>query len=221
MIKGGSALRYGSETIGGLLYFKDQPFVKIDDYEGFVGSKFNFNSHSSSNQFGIKWNKKNLFINLFGEYIISSDYKLPNGQYLFNSRFNKNAIKFSMSHKKNNLRNILRYQLNNELTGIPVTCVLVILLKFHYRLISSFEYNTDYKPAPYQDVTNNLFVYELNYFLNKIKMNMYVGHFINNQKEYEQVTSPFDLVLSNTLVNQILNISTIIQHLNLDLNFLY
>ena len=72
LIKGGSLLRYGSETIGGLLYFKDQPFVKIDDYEGFVGSKFNFNSHSNSNQFGIKWNKKNLFVNLFGEYIISS-----------------------------------------------------------------------------------------------------------------------------------------------------
>ena len=205
LIKGGSALKYGSETIGGLLYFKDQPFVKIDDYEGFIGSKFNFNSHSNSNQFGIKWNKKNLFVNLFGEYILSSDYKLPNGQYLFNSRFNKNAIKFSMSHKKNNLQNILRYQLNNELTGIPAHVCLgdptqIPLSDF---LSPSFEYNTDYKPAtPYQDVTNNLFVYELNYFLNKIKMNMYVGHFINNLKEYEQVTRPaFDLVLSNTLVN--------------------
>ena len=205
LIKGGSALKYGSETIGGLLYFKDQPFVKIDDYEGFVGSKFNFNSHSNSNQFGIKWNKKNLFVNLFGEYILSSDYKLPNGQYLFNSRFNKNAIKFSMSHKKNNLQNTLRYQLNNELTGIPAHVCLgdpnqIPLSDF---LSPSFEYNTDYKPAtPYQDVTNNLFVYELNYFLNKIKMNMYVGHFINNLKEYEQVTRPaFDLVLSNTLVN--------------------
>ena len=65
------------------IIFKDQPFVKIDDYEGYVGSKFNFNSHSNSNQFGIKWNKKNLIVNLFGEYF-SSDYKLPNGQYLFN-----------------------------------------------------------------------------------------------------------------------------------------
>ena len=91
LIKGSSALRYGSETIGGLLYFKDQPFVKMDDLEGFVGSKFNINSHSSSNQFGIKWNKNNLFLNLFGEYVISSDYKLPNGQYLFNSRFSKNT----------------------------------------------------------------------------------------------------------------------------------
>ena len=205
LIKGGSALRYGSETIGGLLYFKDQPFVKIDDYEGFVGSKFNFNSHSSSNQFGIKWNKKNLFINLFGEYILSSDYRLPDGQYLFNSRFNKNAIKFSISHKKNNLQNTLRYQLNNELTGIPAHVCLgdPTQIPISDFLSPSFEYNTDYKPAtPFQDVTNNLLVYELNYFLNKTKMNIYVGHFINNLKEYEQITRPaFDLVLSNTLVN--------------------
>ena len=205
LIKGGSALRYGSETIGGLLYFKDQPFVKIDEYEGFVGSKFNFNSHSNSNQFGIKWNKKNLFINLFGEYILSSDYRLPDGQYLFNSRFNKNAIKFSISHKKNNLQNTIRYQLNNELTGIPAHVCLgdptqIPLSDF---LSPSFDYNTDYKPAtPYQDVTNNLFAYELNYFLNKTKINMYVGHFRNSLKEYEQITKPaFDLVLSNTLVN--------------------
>ena len=155
LIKGGSALRYGSETIGGLLYFKDQPFVKIDDYEGFVGSKFNFNSHSNSNQFGIKWNKKNLFVNLFGEYIISSDYRLPDGQYLFNSRFNKNTIKFSMSHKKIIFKH-LRYQLNNELTGIPHTYVLVILLKFHYQIFYLQVLNiilTINLATPYQDVT--------------------------------------------------------------------
>ena len=158
------------------MYFKDQPFVKIDDYEGFVGSKFNFNSHSNSNQFGIKWNKKNLFVNLFGEPVVSSDYKLPNGQYLFNSRFNKNGIKFSMSHKKNNLQNTIRYQLNNELTD-PIRICMVINTRIPLSdfLSPNFEYNTDYKPStPYQGVTNNLIIYELNYFLNELQINLYV-----------------------------------------------
>ena len=72
-----------------------------------------------------------------------------------------------MSHKKNNLQNTLRYQLNNELTGIPVHVCLgdPTQIPISDFLSPSFEYNTDYKPAtPYQDVTNNLFVYELNYF---------------------------------------------------------
>ena len=98
-----------------------------------------------------------------------------------------------MSHKKNNLQNTIRYQLNNELTGIPAHVCLgdPTQIPVSDFLSPSFEYNTDYKPAtPYQDVTNNLFVYELNYFLNKTKMNMYVGHFINNLKEFEQITRP-------------------------------
>ncbi|MAR40472.1 MAG: hypothetical protein CMD22_07535 [Flavobacteriales bacterium] len=205
LIKGSSALRYGSETMGGLLYFKDQPFVKTDKLDGFVGSKFNINSHSNSNQFGIKWNKKNLFLNLFGEYTLSSDYKLPNGQYLFNSRFNKNTIKFSVSHKKNNLQNTFRYQLNNELTGIPAHVCLgdPSQIPLTDLLSESFDFNTDFEiKTPYQDVTNNLLVYDMNYFLNNTKMNLYIGHFINNLKEYEKITSPaFDLILSNTLIN--------------------
>ena len=71
------------------------------------------------NQFGLKWNRDNLFFNIHGEYSISSDYRLPNNQYLFNSRFKQNAIKFTIAHKKNNLQNIFRYQLHNESPGIP------------------------------------------------------------------------------------------------------
>ena len=119
LIKGSSALRYGSESIGGLLYFKDHPFVKLEGSKGFIASKFNSNSYLSSNQFGLKWNRNNLFFNIHGEYSISSDYRLPNKQYLFNSRFKQNAIKFSIAHKKNNLQNIFRYQLHNESPGIP------------------------------------------------------------------------------------------------------
>ena len=87
LIKGASALKYGSEAIGGLLYFKDQPFVSSKKTKGFVATKFNNSSYLSSSQFGIKWNRQNLYVNLYGQYSISSDYRLPNGNYLLNSRF--------------------------------------------------------------------------------------------------------------------------------------
>ena len=100
-------------------FFKDHPFIKLEGVKGFIASKFNSNSYLNSSQFGLKWNRNNLFFNLSGEYSISSDYRLPNKQYLFNSRFKQNAIKFSISSKKNNLQNIFRYQLHNESPGIP------------------------------------------------------------------------------------------------------
>ena len=64
LIKGSSALKYGSEAIGGLLYFKDSPFISSDKLKGFFATKFNNSSYLSSSQFGIKWNKNNFYFNL-------------------------------------------------------------------------------------------------------------------------------------------------------------
>ena len=114
LIKGASALKYGSEAIGGLLYFKDQPFVSSKKTKGFVATKFNNSSYLSSSQFGIKWNRQNLYVNLYGQYSISSDYRLPNGNYLFNSRFRQDAIKFSIAHKYKKVQNIFRYHFHNN-----------------------------------------------------------------------------------------------------------
>ena len=97
LIKGASALKYGSEAIGGVLYFKDFPFISSQKIKGFVATKFNNSSYLSSNQFGIKWGKNNFYFNLYGQHSISSDYRLPNNWYLFNSRFKQNAIKFSVA----------------------------------------------------------------------------------------------------------------------------
>ena len=53
--------------------------------------------------------------------------------------------------------------------------------------------------TPYQLVNNQLFIYESNYLLNKLKISLHTGHFINNLQEYEKWTRPaFNLTLSNT-----------------------
>ena len=41
LIKGSSALQYGGEAIGGVLYFKDNPFVISKSISGYLNSKFN------------------------------------------------------------------------------------------------------------------------------------------------------------------------------------
>ena len=210
LIKGSSALKYGSEAIGGLLYFKDSPFVS-GKRKGFVSTKFNTSSFLSSTQFGIKLNKKNIFLNLYGQYSISSDYRLPNGYYLFDSRFMQNALKFSLGHRKNNFQNIFRYQLHTEATGIPghvhgdpsaqsITDVTSSSINvFTSDLDQIFE---DYKPTrPTQYIYNQLFTYETSYMINKFKYSLHAGHFINNLQEWDAWTRPaFDLTLTNTQI---------------------
>ena len=211
LIKGASALRYGSEAIGGLLYFKDQPFIRSEKMQGFISTKFNYSSFLNSSQFGVKWNNKNLFFNIYGEYSISSDYRLPNNKYLFNSRFNQNAMKFSIAHKTENFQNIIRYHLHNESPGIPAhvhgdpqTVNLSALLS------SNIDLSTDFQVTrPNQFVTNQLFTYESNYFTNNLKLSLHLGHFINRLQEYEKWTLPaFDLSLSNTQINPHLRYSS-------------
>ena len=48
LIKGASALKYGSEAIGGLLFFKDSPFISNKKMKGFIASKFDNSSYPVS-----------------------------------------------------------------------------------------------------------------------------------------------------------------------------
>ena len=204
LIKGSSALKYGSEAIGGLLYFKDSPFIKNEKLSGFVATKFNNSSYLNNSRFGIQGSKNNLFFNLYGEYSISSDYRLPNKTYLFNSRFQQNAIKFSLAHNKSGWHNIFRYQIHAEVTGIPghvhgdPSYVNIEDVASAQLILSE-----DFSPTrPTQFVNNQLFVYESKYLTNNMVFSLYAAHYINNLKEYEKWTRPaFDLNLSNTLIS--------------------
>jgi len=205
LIKGASALKYGSEAIGGLLYFKDYPFVSSKKIKGFVATKFNNSSYLSSSQFGIKWGQKNFYFTLFGQHSISSDYRLPNNWYLLNSRFKQNAIKFSVAYKHGNWQNIFRYQLHQEVPGIPAHSHT--LDPFNESLMkitnSDVDFSTDYNSiSPKQVVNNQLYVYESTYMIDRLKLHLYTGHFINNLQEWEKQTRPdFDLDLSNTQIS--------------------
>ena len=99
LIKGSSALRYGAEAIGGLLYFKDNPFVYSKKPNVYFSTKFDNSSFLNRSQVGVKLNKKGIYLNFDAENTISSDYRLPNGRYLYNSRFKQKALKFSLNHK--------------------------------------------------------------------------------------------------------------------------
>ena len=209
LIKGSSALKYGGEAIGGLLYFKDFPFVSSDKTKGFIATKFNNSSYLSSSQFGINWNKKNIYFNLYGQYSISSDYRLPNNWYLFNSRFQQNAIKFSIAHRYKRLQNTFRYQLHNETNGLPAHShgdpSNVELIDITSSSLDIFDLDNlfdDYQVTrPTQFVTNQLFIYQSNYLLDNLKFSLNAGHFINNLQEYDKWKfAAFDLTISSTLL---------------------
>lgn len=204
LIKGSSALQYGGEAVGGLLFFKDKPFVSEEKPKVFIATKFNNSNLMSANQFGLRLSKNSFHFNLYGNYTISSDYRLPNKTYLFNSRFRNNAIKFSIAKRFNRWQNIFRYQYNGEQTGIPAHSHS----KPEFVNIADITLNTilaseDFKlTRPTQFVENHLFIHESNYIKKAHKLSLHLGHYINNLQEYEKWTAPaFDMTLSNTQFN--------------------
>ena len=203
LIKGSSALQYGGEAVGGVIYFKDNPFVISEVLSGYIGSKFDNSNFLFRNQMGLKWSKNNFYINLHAQYSLASDYRLPNCKYLFNSRYRNRAIKFSIANRGNKMQNIFRYQYNGDEVGIPAhSHENLENVNIDDITNSSINFSQDFKVTrPTQFINNHLLIYENNYFLNKSKLSFHLGHFINNLKEYEKWTIPaFDMVLSNTQI---------------------
>ena len=204
LIKGSSALKYGGEAVGGLLYFKDAPFLESEKLSGFVSTKFDNSHFLSGNKFGLKWSKNNFYFNIYGQYTIATDYRLPDNTYLYNSRFRNQGIKFSASYRSEKTQHIFRYQHNAEQLGIPAHVCDPTLgdIDFSQILSNDLSLSEDYDMSvirPLQNVSNHLFIYENNYFINNNKFSFYAGHFINNLKEYEKVTYPaFDMDLVST-----------------------
>ena len=203
LIKGASALKYGSEAIGGLLYFKDYPFSADNKFKGFIASKLNNSSYLTNNQIGLNWNYNNFFIDFYGEYTLSTDYRLPNGDYLFNSRFKQSAYKFSVAHRYKRFQNIFRFHYHQETPGIPGHVhgdpSLIDILDL---TSSSVDLEYDYKETrPNQYVDNQLFIYELKYLADNYKLSLHAGQFINHLAEWEKWSKPgFDLTLTNTQI---------------------
>tara|TARA_Y100001954_G_scaffold95066_3_gene104001 strand:+ start:42 stop:2333 length:2292 start_codon:yes stop_codon:yes gene_type:complete len=205
LIKGSSALRYGSEAIGGLLYFKDNPFVYNKKPKAYFSTKFDNSSFLNRSQFGVKLNKKGIYLNFDAENTISSDYRMPNGTYFYNSRFKQNSLKLSLGYRLGKWNNIFRFQLHNEITGIPGhVCEGDPANENLNALISSefdFEIAFDVE-RPTQYINNKLFIYESNFLKENVKFDLFLGYYNNNLQEYEKVTvAAFDLDLENILIS--------------------
>ena len=198
LIKGSSALKYGAEAVGGILYFKDNPFINSDG-SGFISSKFDNSNYLFGNKGGFTYSINNYFLNIHAQNQISSDYRLPNNTYLFNSRFRHQAFKISIAHNHNHWRNVLRYQFNAEQKGIPAhahgdpsTVQIEDVTSSNLSLSDDF-----YLTRPTQIVDNHLLIYESDYFLSNHKFSVLLGQYINRFKEYEAWTYPaFDMTLS-------------------------
>lgn len=202
VIKGPTSLLYGSDALGGVLYFAD------DDYslkpKGFVKTSFESNNLGIKNEGGIKFSKKNIRVNIFGSMDSQADYKIPSGDIVKNSRFRNYNFKTSLGYQKKNYNLNIRYNYLNGRIGIPGHT--------HNPNASLKDYITNsqnrYSSIPAQVINNHYILLDNKFYIKDKTLSLKIGNVTNRLQEFdEKVTFPaIDLLLNTTNYNTNINI---------------
>jgi iron complex outermembrane receptor protein len=180
IIKGAASLLYGSDALGGVLYFSDERYAKENSIESALHSEYSSNTNGWRNTGAFKLSKNRFHWNAFGGYTTHEDYKDGNNNWVPNSRFHTGDFKTSLGYTGNKFISSLKYSFLNEKYGLlPPKSPSGGLLE------TSPEGR--FGGAPYQDLTTHLISSENTFFFdNESKLKVDLGYVFNNRKEFEE-----------------------------------
>ena len=172
VIKGAASLLYGSDALGGVLYFIDERYANHNTFNISANSKFMSNTLGTNNNIGLKLHKNKLKVNVFGAYNSNSDYQLSNKKRVFNTRFNEKNFKTAIGYNAKNWITNLRYS----------------FLQNNYGIAEDANYTTSKSKQfilPFQTINNHSLSFENNFILKKHKLTSVLGYSNNYRKEFE------------------------------------
>jgi iron complex outermembrane recepter protein len=172
VIKGPASLLYGSDALGGVLYFNPEKFTDANTIKADFGSKFFSNTLGSNSSFGIKGSTENWKFLARSSYNVHADYQIPNGDKITNTRYNETDLKTGIGYSNSKFSSILRYNYNKLDLGIPEFGIA--------------EQTSSYRTAfPKQGVFNNLLSLNNVLFFKKSKLDINLGYIANDRSEFE------------------------------------
>ncbi|NQY67231.1 MAG: TonB-dependent receptor [Flavobacteriales bacterium] len=173
VIKGPASLLYGSDALGGVLYFIDERYASHNTVEGFAQSKFLLNTLGAQNNAGFKIHKGSLKFNLFGTYTSHADYQVPSFSRVLNTRFDEHNIKSSFGFNTKNWISNIRYSYLKNNFGIVEDGT------FSEETHRNFE-------SLYQSIENQNLSFDNVIFTGKSNINLTLGYINNYRKEFEE-----------------------------------
>ncbi|MDH4403981.1 MAG: TonB-dependent receptor [Flavobacterium sp.] len=172
IIKGPASLLYGSDALGGVLYFNPEKFAKSNTFEGDFSQKLFSNTLGSTSTLGVKTSSENWKYLVRESNTIHSDYRIADGNRVTNTRYNEQDLKTGIGYSNSVLSSVFRYNFNKLDLGIPENGIAE----------QSSSSTTEY---PKQAVTNHLLSLNSTLFLNKSKLDIDLGFISNNRSEFE------------------------------------
>ncbi|MDR0682134.1 MAG: TonB-dependent receptor, partial [Dysgonamonadaceae bacterium] len=199
IIKGPASLLYGSDALGGVLYFTDERYAKENSIEADIHSEYNSNTNGWRNTGAFKLSKNHLHWNVFGGYTTHKDYKGGDNALVENSCFRTADFKTTFGYTGQNFTSSLKYSFLNEQYGL--TEAEEETNDTTENLTENTTYTSKRKPDfPYQDLTTHLVSSENTFFFkNTSKLKIDIGYVFNNRKEYEEETEDGSAMLDMNL----------------------
>jgi len=172
VIKGPASLLYGSDALGGVLFFVDERYAKHDTYEAKFQTKFLSNSLSTINDIGFKIHQGEFKFNVFASYASHADYQLPNNNRVFNTRFDEKNIKTAFGFNSKNWISNFRYSFLRNNFGITEDASINNSTSREFEL-------------PFQTIYNHNISVENNFTLSDSKLKTTLGYTSNYRREFE------------------------------------
>jgi iron complex outermembrane receptor protein len=172
VIKGPASLLYGSDALGGVLYFNPEKFAKTNTFQGDFSQKLFSNTLGSNTSLGLKTSTENWKYLVRGSYNLHSDYKISDGSRVTNTRYNEQDFKAGIGFSNSRFSSVLRYNFNKLDLGIPENGIAE----------QSTNYNIEY---PKQGVFNHLLSLNSTIFLKNSKLDIDLGYISNDRSEFE------------------------------------
>ena len=172
VIKGPASLLYGSDALGGVLYFNPEKFAEANTFKVNFNQKLFSNTLGSNSSLGIKTSTENWKFLARGSFNTHSDYKIADGDRVTNTRYNESDFKTGLGYSNSKFSSVFRYNFNKLDLGIPE---------------NGIEEQTTSKSTtfPKQGVFNNLLSLNTIFFFKNSKLDVDLGYIANDRSEFE------------------------------------
>lgn len=172
VIKGPASLLYGSDALGGVLYFNPEKFANAGEFKADFGQRFFSNTLGSNTTLGLKTSTEHWKFLLRGSYNSHADYKIPDGDRVTNTRFNETDIKAGIGYSHSNFSTVFRYNFNKLNLGIPEEGIA--------------EQSTSRDLLyPKQGVDNHILSSHNTFYFKNSKLEANLGYIFNDRSEFE------------------------------------